>query len=778
MGRLYMHTHPPPRRRLRRPLAGLVVLLGLSAVAWHLNQPETIVTPSQRPIRNFQGVALRDAMPVQRESAWAFRSALPSGPTDNSPAGRWISLNPLDPSQAPQILDGITRQLIQIATDYPQTGPWQIEQVLELGPFEQGLAPARVMAYMPRPDSAGQTVQRRELWGYVDPRGQWRIAPQYAQAEPWANGLARIVPLGSLAQPQLIDQGGQQRHSNVTARLGSDWTLRPWGRHVILSRDDEHWLFPADGSAPALLPCCRVEQSDPSGTLNLLSSRGDALFHLYRGEISVRSPAAGRLRPLLDHVYAEARPNAAGEIRYRVLSTEPDRAALAEELSDVWPFLPDAFVACVAGQAPLLMARGTSKPLRRLSAAPRCGLMDGRGRWRLSPDYHSLIELDNGLLRLGRDQHWCAARRDGSLIGSCSDIPPTALLSAGLLPDVGPTAPWLGYRDENGQWRIPPQFHEAGAFVGRIAQVRQHSLPGLIDPHGRWLTPEPPANLIALAWENLHRRPEPGIHDIGLINRRGEMVLPFLFREVSDLAEDGSARVCPAPESIPCQRIDPSGRRVPSQYRSAEPYQSPLPMAELTPVERQGRWGYLDRQGKLAISPRFDAAQPFYAGAAWVRLGPRWGLLDTTGRWLQPAVFLEAKPFSAGVAAVRHENGKLTLLSPNGRGVQVEGVEEIGPFSSGLAVARTHLGYGYLTPTGRWAIPPRYRSASDFIGSHAVVAGALPGHWTPPQQRSPYLVQNVTVWPAARLARIAVLVDGQTRYGLVDDAGRWLLPHY
>src|SRR4051812_4037239 len=50
------------------------------------------------------------------------------------------------------------------------------------------------------------------------------------------------------------------------------------------------------------------------------------------------------------------------------------------------------------------------------------------------------------------------------------------------------------------------------------------------------------------------------------------------------------------------------------------------------PVKMNGKYGYIDRKGKVTVTPQFDAAQPFTDGYAAVKLGDRWGYIDHAGK--------------------------------------------------------------------------------------------------------------------------------------------------
>jgi hypothetical protein len=69
------------------------------------------------------------------------------------------------------------------------------------------------------------------------------------------------------------------------------------------------------------------------------------------------------------------------------------------------------------------------------------------------------------------------------------------------------------------------------------------------------------------------------------------------------------------------------------------------------PVLRGGKWGYIDRSGKLVIAPQFEAADFFYEGLAAVRVN-QGGFVDTAGKMTIPPKFSSIGRFSDGVAAV------------------------------------------------------------------------------------------------------------------------------
>ncbi len=112
---------------------------------------------------------------------------------------------------------------------------------------------------------------------------------------------------------------------------------------------------------------------------------------------------------------------------------------------------------------------------------------------------------------------------------------------------------------------------------------------------------------------------------------------------------------------------------------------------KLFPVVLGGKWGYINRAGKIVIKPQFDGAHPFYDGVAKVMTGKRftnekWNYIDTTG-----------KPIFKNLSANRLED-----------------------FSEGLGAVclykQDEIGYlcGYMDKTGSWAIEPKFYSSMSF----------------------------------------------------------------
>src|ERR1051326_5664897 len=73
---------------------------------------------------------------------------------------------------------------------------------------------------------------------------------------------------------------------------------------------------------------------------------------------------------------------------------------------------------------------------------------------------------------------------------------------------------------------------------------------------------------------------------------------------------------------------------------------------KLLPVKVGGKFGYIDRDGKMAVNPQFDEASRFALGLAVVSVGSKYGYIDDSGKLGINPQFDRAESFFEGLAAV------------------------------------------------------------------------------------------------------------------------------
>lgn len=138
----------------------------------------------------------------------------------------------------------------------------------------------------------------------------------------------------------------------------------------------------------------------------------------------------------------------------------------------------------------------------------------------------------------------------------------------------------------------------------------------------------------------------------------------------------------------------------------------------VSPVCRNGRCGYIDHHGRLAIDLRFEEAWRFTEGLAAVRLGSKWGYVDEKGQVVISAQFTNAGEFSGGLAPVQKVS-RWGYIDKAGSMVIEPRFDEAGAFSFGFARVRTGANWIYIDSIGN-------RSSIDFWGAANFSEGLTP----------------------------------------------------
>ncbi len=167
---------------------------------------------------------------------------------------------------------------------------------------------------------------------------------------------------------------------------------------------------------------------------------------------------------------------------------------------------------------------------------------------------------------------------------------------------------------------------------------------------------------------------------------------------------------------------------------------------------QNGRWGVIDRLGKVVVEPKFDdiylrpdgtieaknGSSKFYydeKGRALLEFDPykptvfdedglaaywingKYGLINRSGEWIIKPTLGYVHRFGPSMQYVVHYNGGVGVIDiRNNRWIIPNDFQYIEKLSnSGLAVAKKKGLYGYIDKTGNWALNPgKFESLSSF----------------------------------------------------------------
>lgn len=129
-------------------------------------------------------------------------------------------------------------------------------------------------------------------------------------------------------------------------------------------------------------------------------------------------------------------------------------------------------------------------------------------------------------------------------------------------------------------------------------------------------------------------------------------------------------------------------------------YDRAYPFSEsMAVVRKNGKYGYIDVSGRLAIPVKYQDAGSFSAGLAPVCLYGKYGYVNKQGEMAVPFKYSYAFPFSEGLAAVEL-NGKVAYIGPDGKTLIPYMLDSGKPFKDGIAEVRINGQLKYMDKAG------------------------------------------------------------------------------
>ena len=140
---------------------------------------------------------------------------------------------------------------------------------------------------------------------------------------------------------------------------------------------------------------------------------------------------------------------------------------------------------------------------------------------------------------------------------------------------------------------------------------------------------------------------------------------------------------------------------------------------ELAVKRIDGKVGFVDAGGQIKIPPTFDDALPFSEGFAAVQVDNKWGFIDTEGHLVIRPQFEGAYYFTEGVATVKSEHGFL-IVDKSGSALS-SGYDMVEFIAEGRVPVLHGEKWGFLDLQGKTVIPVMYDEMRHFSDGLAAV---------------------------------------------------------
>lgn len=207
----------------------------------------------------------------------------------------------------------------------------------------------------------------------------------------------------------------------------------------------------------------------------------------------------------------------------------------------------------------------------------------------------------------------------------------------------------------------------------------------------------------------------------------------------------------------------------------------------LAAVSKDGKWGYIDKNGNLAIPLQYDRAKDFREGKAAVLKDGKWGYIEKDGSFLIQPRFTDAFGFKDGLACVGN-----TFIDLSGIPIPIEidmlaASGDYDPsFYEGLACVAPSTDnpngkYCYIDERGQIKIPCKYDNAFNFKDGVACVSNDnkygyidMNGRTVIPMIYDDFYISHFCNDGLIRVAKKGRVLDAE--WGYLDKTGRTVIP--
>jgi hypothetical protein len=297
----------------------------------------------------------------------------------------------------------------------------------------------------------------------------------------------------------------------------------------------------------------------------------------------------------------------------------------------------------------------------------------------------------------------------------------------------------------------------------------------------------------------------------GLMDRRGYTKMDFTVKKNGKFSREKISYIGNFSENL--ARINVGGALTGSSAGSSTAL--PNPYTSLRTYSLGcigGLWGFINRQGQLAITPQYDFVDDFHNGRAIVKMNgkygvinldnefvikpeydyieflrntnnsfyaiylntPRYGVINDKGQILVQVKYESLGNWQEGLSPFR-SGKKFGFIDVDGQVAIPAEYDKVKDFSENLAAVQKNRLWGYIDHAGNFVIQPAYSSAGNFQNGKAPVTARKGNGYVNPKGEVTFSKYSKCFEYYKGMAKVKV----KGKFGFIDEKGKWVIhPHY
>ncbi len=212
-----------------------------------------------------------------------------------------------------------------------------------------------------------------------------------------------------------------------------------------------------------------------------------------------------------------------------------------------------------------------------------------------------------------------------------------------------------------------------------------------------------------------------GAKDWGYANLKGEFFIQPKYRDCIGFSEEGLAAIYDAKQKQ-FYFIDLKGETLPTEitgFKLIEIFGFGMKGFNdgMAPVRHQDLWGFLNKEGKIAIQPTFEKVTIFNDGYASGLKGGKYYVIHGSGAETSIEIvgLADVNEFSEGLASFKTSDDVVGFIDGSGKVVIPAKFKAAGDFNGGVAWAKDLAGMvGYIDATGDWLVSPKFTAGKNY----------------------------------------------------------------
>lgn len=256
-----------------------------------------------------------------------------------------------------------------------------------------------------------------------------------------------------------------------------------------------------------------------------------------------------------------------------------------------------------------------------------------------------------------------------------------------------------GFLSTAGREILSPVYEDIKRSRGGVFIVTFHGDHGIIDSNENWLLLPQEHNIIDFN-ENIYISYKDSLYN--MYNYNGDR-LYFSPHELT--IRNGYIAEERSPRSF--YRIDFDGLSIKSAFKRAN-YEEVFPISEgLIGIVHNGKYGFVDPEGRLRISNRYEGIQPFKNGFASVKLNGKWGVINQREQLVvQPSY--DSIGFFESDKAVAQKEDQFGIIDASGNIVLGIEYDSLVNLNADYYLLHKNKDVGVAEKSGRAILWPKY----------------------------------------------------------------------